>query len=126
MKFLALIIAFTFALSSFAMERTIATGQRAVRAVSVKISSAGVKSGLDKYQVVSSRTSTGTYDITFSKSFSRDVTAIPTQVAATCAVKTITETNAKVTIVMAAADHTTVKDCDFNLLVFGSDTTEAY
>lgn len=126
MRILAILLTIALSFSAFSMERTISTEQRMVRTISTKISSAGVVSGLDKYRVSATLTGTGTYDITFNKGFSRDVTAYVNNVATACNVKSITETLAKVTVVMAAADAATEKACAFNLLVIGSDTTEAY
>lgn len=126
MKFIICVLAFILIGHAFAMERTVSTEQRAVRQISAIVSSAGVASGLDKFRITAAKTATGTYDVTPIKPFSRDVTAIVTAKAATCGVKSITETNTKVTVVMAAADLTTAKDCAFNILIVGSDTTEAY
>lgn len=126
MKFISLIFALLFVSHAFGMERTISTEQRAVRQISAIVSSAGVASGLDKFRITATKTATGTYEISPVKPFSRDVTAHITAKAATCGVKSVTETNSKVTVVMAAADLTTAKDCAFNILVLGSDTTEVY
>ena len=126
MKFLIALVMFFVCFSLPAMERTVSTGQRLVRVLNVKISSTGTVTGLDKLHVAATKSATGTYEVTPDKPFVRDVQANVQNVSTACGVKSITETTSKVTIVMAAADLATEKDCGFNLTVFGSDSSDAY
>lgn len=126
MKFLILVLAFLFTFSALSMERTVATKQRGIRMLNVKVSSAGVDSGLDSLQVATSKSATGTYGVVFNEPYNHDVQAIVVPVATACAVKTITESITGVTVVMAAADHATDKDCAFNLFVVGSDSPDKF
>lgn len=126
MKFVFIFVSLLVAFNAMAMERNIVTEQRKVRMINVKLSSAGVVSGLDKFHVTGSKTSTGTYEIVPTKIFARDVQAIVNAKTAGCRPSAITETVSKVTVVMAstASTSTIATDCAFNLSVIGSDTTE--
>ena len=124
MKFVFILISLFLAFNAIAMERNIVTEQRKVRMINVKLSSAGVVSGLDKFHVTGTKTGTGTYEIVPTKIFARDVQSIAIPNTSVCSVKSITDTTSKVTVVTANADHTTVKDCAFNLAIIGSDTVE--
>ena len=126
MKFIIALILVTFCFNSIAMERSIDSAQRGVRALSFKVASDGTDSGLDSLQVASSKSATGTYVMALNKPFVRDVTAHVTAKTTTCAVKSVTETTSSVTVVMAAADLATNKDCAFNILILGSDIPDKF
>lgn len=125
MKFLLILCLFMS--SAYALDRSVGSKQLGIVELNVSVSSAGVDSGFDKFLVESTKTATGTYELAHANvPFAQATISHVTPVEALCSVKTITETASKVTIVMAAADHTTAKDCGFNAKIIGSTDTTNY
>ncbi len=107
--------------SAFALDRSVGTKQMGIVELNVSVSSAGVVSGFDKFIVVDSKTATGTYELSHtSVPFAQSSISFVVPVEAACSVKTITESATKTTVVMAAADSSTAKDCGFNAKIVGS------
>lgn len=121
MKFLLCILAIAISFNAIALERPIMGKQLKVLELNVSVTNAGVDSGFDKFLVDSSKSATGTYALAHSKvPFALNSITFVTPIEASCTVKTVTEGKTYTTIVMAAADGTTEKDCAFNAKIMGS------
>ncbi len=119
-----LVLCIAFLAMSFlamALERPVMNKQLKIVELNASISSAGVDSGFDKFNIAASKTATGTYAIAHSDvPFVMDSISHVTPIEAACQVKTITEGKLSTTVVMAAADGSTEKDCAFNIKLIGS------
>lgn len=121
MKFLIAFICLCVMSVAIGMERPVMSKQMKIVELNASISSAGVDSGFDKFNIASTKTGTGTYSVAHTEvPFSVNSISHVTPVEAACQVKTITEGKTATTVVMAAADGTTAKDCGFNIKIIGS------
>ena len=104
--------------------------QRQVRQIFVSKTGLGspVKGGLSASEVTITDNGVGDYTIEVLRTFSvADIVAIVTSITADAIIDTIVKTSSSVRITCVdATDGTTAKECDFDILIVGSDVEERY